>query len=109
MPLWNGGDNPFICIVVPLSTESQILTHAIIALAAYHRSLESGSIGDPYEYSHDQPPETVKALRHKQKVLMLLQENLTKPDLLRDEATLAACMLMQTFEVSKLPALCSAC
>lgn len=100
MPLWNSSDNPFLCIVIPASTESEILMHAIIALSSYHLSVQPNKLlGDSAESGPNQDSHSVEVLRHKQKVLTLLRENLAKPDVLRDDATLAACMLMQTFEV----------
>lgn len=96
MPLWNSPDNPFLCIVIPASTESEILMHAVIGLSAYHHSVQEESA---FCQGQSEAPNTIKALHHRQRVLNLLQENLTKPDLLRDDATLAACMLMQTLEV----------
>lgn len=96
MPLWAAPDNPFICIVVPASMDSPILMNAITAISAYHQELEGGDS----EYSEEREDGIgVTALRHRQKVLSLLRENLSKPDVLQDPATLAACMLMQTFEV----------
>ncbi|EXJ83495.1 hypothetical protein A1O1_07118 [Capronia coronata CBS 617.96] len=102
MPLWTAADNPFLSIVIPAATESEILMHAIMALSYYHRSLHSqdsrdGSSGEGGARSEGN--DTVKALWHKQKILRMLQEKLTRPDFLTDDATLAACMLMQTFEV----------
>lgn len=100
MPLWTTPDNPCLCIVIPASYESPIVMHAVMALSAYHHSLESSSAISPgASPNHSRNNNSFKALWHKQKVLLLLQETLGKPDVLRDDATLAACMLMQTFEV----------
>ncbi|EXJ88762.1 hypothetical protein A1O3_01826 [Capronia epimyces CBS 606.96] len=100
MPLWNAADNPFLCIIVPAAAESDILMHAIMALSFYHRSLQSRLLPDSSrEYGRNEDNDAVKALWHKQKILTLLQGKLTKPDFVTDDATLAACMLMQTFEV----------
>ncbi|KAI1608250.1 fungal-specific transcription factor domain-containing protein [Exophiala viscosa] len=99
MPLWNTPDNPFLCIVIPASTESEILMQAIMALSSHQLSLQRGRALDHLLNPPGDEYNGLKALRHKQKVLTLLRENLAKPDLLRDDATLAACMLMQTFEV----------
>lgn len=95
MPLWTTPDNPCSCIVIPASHESPIVMHAVMALSAYHHSLETSSNVD-----QDRCSDSAKALWHKQRVLLLLQETLNKPEVLRDDATLAACMLLQTFEVS---------
>ncbi|KAK4944578.1 hypothetical protein LTR10_016012 [Elasticomyces elasticus] len=79
--------------------ESEILMQAIMALSSHQLSLQQGRALDHLLNPPGDEYNGLKALRHKQKVLTLLRENLAKPDLLRDDATLAACMLMQTFEV----------
>jgi hypothetical protein len=73
--------------------------NAITAISAYHHDINI-SHGSNIQQSRRKKSTTgVTALRFKQKVSSLLRENLAKPDVLQDPATLAACMLMQTFEV----------
>jgi hypothetical protein len=100
MPLWATPDNPFICIVVPASMDSPILMNAITAISAYHHDINVGRNGVKDSCAKREGGIGVTALGHKQKVLSLLRENLSKSEVLQDRATLAACMLMQTFEVS---------
>lgn len=100
MPLWTTPDNPFICIVVPASMNSPILMNAIIAISAYHYDINETLDSEAQKKARKDGDAGVVALRHKQKVLSLLRKNIFEPEVLRDPATLAACMLMQTFEVN---------
>jgi hypothetical protein len=65
----------------------------------YHHDINISQDSNIQQTGRRESTTGVTALRYKQKVLSLLRENLAKPDVLQDPATLAACMLMQTFEV----------
>jgi len=99
MPLWATPDNPFICIVVPASMDSPILMSAVTAISAYHHEINVIQQGNVNHSGSRANSIGFTALKHKQKVLSLLRESLPTPEVLQDPATLAACMLMQTFEV----------
>jgi hypothetical protein len=82
-------DNPFQEKLVPLTTSSPALLHAMIALSAAH-------------LSRSQKQHELTAAHHYSLALRALNSTLSDPAIARSDSTLGACLLLCVFEVKRL-------